>query len=261
LTTLKGEKDPLRIVGARISAAARVVCFDEFFVADIGDAMILAGLLQALFEQGTVMVSTSNIEPQRLYENGLQRQRFLPAIALIEAHMRVVELDGETDYRLRSLSKARLFHSPLDELAEPMLRASFEQLSPDFAEAEQDKVIEILGRPIASRFCSDDVIWFDFEALCDGPRSAFDYVEIARLYHAVLLGEVPQLGPDDEDRARRLINLVDELYDRGVKLIMTAAVPLDSLYVGGRLLSVFERTRSRQLEMQSHDYLTRPHRP
>lgn len=261
LTRLKGTRDPLREVARGLAAHARIICFDEFFVSDIGDAMILAGLLEALFELGTVFVMTSNIEPRRLYENGLQRDRFIPAIALIQSHAEVVELNGQTDYRLRHLSQASLYHWPLGGEAEKQMAASFRNLAPDFAEACEAEVVEILGRPLQSRYCSDDVIWFDFAELCEGPRSAFDYIELARIYHAILLSGIPVMDDSRNDAARRFINLVDELYDHDVKLIISAAGPLEQLYQGTGLAKVFQRTRSRLQEMQSRDYLARGHRP
>ncbi len=259
LRDCKGEKDPLRQVARRMAEQATVFCLDEFFVSDIGDAMILAGLLEALFESGVVMVTTSNIEPGRLYENGLQRDRFLPAIKLIGDHLEVCHLEGGTDYRLRNLSRAELYHHPLDAAGIAMLQETFTTLAPDFAAAEQNREIEILGRYIRTRYLSDDVAWFDFDQLCGGPRSVLDYIELARIYHAVLVGNVPLLGPEREDQARRFVNLVDEFYDRGVKLIMTAAVPMNALYTGTGMRMEFQRTVSRLLEMQSHDYLSRPH--
>ncbi|MBL4820667.1 MAG: AFG1 family ATPase [Gammaproteobacteria bacterium] len=261
LNLLKGEKNPLKLVAAKIAANAQIICFDEFFVSDIGDAMILAGLLQSLFEEGVVMVATSNIEPANLYHNGLQRDRFLPAIELLETRMEVVEIAGGVDYRLRTLSQAELYHCPLDKAAEAMLLENFKCLAPDFAEAVHSAEIDILGRPIQSCYYCDDVIWFDFEQLCAGPRSSFDYVEISRIYHALLIGGITQLDDSREDQVRRFISLVDELYDHNVKLIISAAVPLPSLYVGTALGFEFQRTLSRLLEMQSHDYLSRPHRP
>jgi len=261
LRRLKGQKDPLKQVAAEIAADARVICFDEFFVSDIGDAMILAALLDELFARGVVLITTSNIEPSRLYENGLQRDRFLPAISLLEKNLQIHELGGSTDYRLRCLSQAELYHWPLDAASDALMLGNFTNLAPDFDEAVKGETVEILGRPIASRYCADDVIWFDFEKLCGGPRSVHDYIELARLYHAVLVGKMPQLDADKDDQARRFIHLVDELYDRGVKLILSAAVPMNDLYSGTVLRVEFQRTESRLLEMQSHEYLSRPHKP
>lgn len=260
LTLLRQQKNPLESVARKISAEARVICFDEFFVSDIGDAMILGGLLTHLLSDGVTLVTTSNIHPDRLYENGLQRERFLPAIALLQRDTDVVELDGGIDYRLRSLQQAKIYHSPLGDESDKELAGSFRRLVPEHAVVQAGEIIEVLGRPITSRQCADDVIWFDFVELCGGPRSAYDYIELAKVYQTILLSNVPQLKAENDDMARRFVSLVDELYDRNVKLIISAEVPLLQLYVGSSLAFVFERTSSRLLEMQSHDYLAREHR-
>jgi cell division protein ZapE len=260
LKELAGTPNPLEQVGARLAAEARVLCFDEFFVSDIGDAMILSELLDALFRRGVCLVATSNIAPGALYEDGLQRQRFLAAIALLEKHTESFNLDGETDFRLRLLEKAEIYHVPLDEAAESVLAANFSALAPDPDSVEQGLTLDIEGRPIACRRCGDDVAWFDFEALCDGPRSANDYIELARVFHAVLISGVPVFTVRREDQARRFISLIDEFYDRNVKLIVSAQAPIESLYQGKLLEFEFRRTRSRLLEMQSYEYLGRTHR-
>ncbi len=260
LTRLQGEANPLQEIAASIADETRVLCFDEFFVSDIGDAMILAGLLDALFSRSVVLVATSNVEPRRLYENGLQRERFLPAIALLQQHTEVVEIRPGSDYRLQRLSNTELYLHPVDDSTDARLLDCFRDLAPDVREIQEAPMIRILERDIPARYSADDVVWFTFAALCDSPRSAFDYVEIARLYHALILSEVPHLDDDSNDQARRFINLIDELYDRKVKLILAAACPLDRLYGGSRLSFEFERTRSRLVEMQSHDYLGREHR-
>jgi cell division protein ZapE len=259
LKAMAGKKNPLQLIADKIAAEARVICFDEFFVTDITDAMILGTLFEALFGRGVTLVATSNIVPDNLYKDGLQRVRFLPAIELVKRHTLVLNVDGGTDYRLRTLEQAELYHAPLDDAAEAGLRDSFNKLAPE--PGHSDQVIEVEGRPIRVRELSDDVAWFDFGELCDGPRSQNDYIELAREFHAVLVGDVPQLGAGREDQARRFINMVDEFYDRNVKLVLAAAVPLEQLYAGGRLSFEFERTRSRLLEMQSREYLERPHRP
>jgi cell division protein ZapE len=259
LKSLSGEKNPLVIVADRIADEARVICFDEFFVSDITDAMILAGLFERLFARGVVLVATSNIIPDGLYKDGLQRARFLPAIALIKQRVEVVNVDGGVDYRLRALEQAELYYQPLGEAAEASLQHSFQRLAPEVAVANQ--ALDIEGRQIKARFVADDVAWFDFTELCDGPRSQYDYIELARVYHAVVISNVPQMGADLEDQARRFINMIDEFYDRNVKLVLSAAVPLENLYTGGRLDFEFERTQSRLLEMQSEDYLGQEHRP
>ncbi len=259
LKTLSGEKNPLQIIARKLADEASVICFDEFFVSDIADAMILGALFESLFGHGVTLVATSNIEPDGLYRDGLQRARFLPAIALLKQHTLVLNVDGGTDYRLRTLEKAELYHYPLDAEADISLRRSFEALAPEPGCADQ--VLEIEGREIHARCIADDVAWFDFKALCDGPRSQNDYIELAREYHAVLISNVPQFDANRDDQARRFINLVDEFYDRNVKLVLAAAVSLDRLYEGPRLKFEFERTKSRLLEMQSREYLAREHRP
>ncbi len=259
LKSLEGEKDPLLKVADRLAREAEVICFDEFYVSDIADAMILGGLMEALFSRGVTLVATSNIEPSRLYENGLQRQRFLPAIALVEKYTKVVNVDAGIDYRLRTLQQAELYHYPLDAAADDSLRDSFDKLAAH--PGNHWERMEVNGRYITCRCRSDDVGWFDFAELCDGPRSQNDYIELSRMFHAVLVSGVPCFGPDMDDQARRFINLVDEFYDRNVKLVMAAAAPLLELYAGGRLSFEFQRTISRLQEMQSYEYLAREHKP
>lgn len=261
LNELKQQKDPLEKIAADIAADVRVLCFDEFFVSDIGDAMILGGLLEHLMARNVVLVATSNIHPDGLYANGLQRERFLPAIALLHQYTDIVELDGGVDYRLRALQQACLYFSPLGEMADRALQDAFARLSHEHASVGNNIDVELLGRTVTARKAGDGVVWFDFDKLCAGARSAFDYIEVARIYHAVVLGNVPQMGSAQDDLARRFVSLVDELYDRHVKLIISAAVPLTDLYTGHGLAFVFERTQSRLLEMQSEEYLAREHRP
>ena len=260
LVELKGESDPLEKVADRFVVRTRVLCFDEFFVSDITDAMLLGTLLTALFKRGVTLIATSNIDPDNLYKDGLQRDRFLPAIEQIKRHVTVVEMDGGTDYRLRTLEKLELYHSPLDDEATSILERSFQELLPEKAEVQTGIELEVEPREISCIKVADDVVWFDFYALCDGPRSQNDYIELAREFHTVLISDIPEFDGID-DMVRRFVNLVDEFYDRGVKLILSAAVPLDELYLGGRLHFEFERTRSRLLEMQSKEYLALPHRP
>ncbi len=261
LKSLQQQKNPLDIVAQRLADDARVICFDEFFVSDITDAMILASLLEGLFNRGVSLVATSNIVPDGLYKDGLQRARFLPAIDLLNRHTEVVNVDGGTDYRLRLLEQAELYHWPLDKDADISLKSSFESLVPDINEVVENIGLDIEGREIRARYHAEDVVWFDFLALCDGPRSQNDYIEIAMEYHEVLISDIPELTEKREDQARRLINLVDEFYDRSVKLIISAEKPIHELYSGSRLTFEFERTMSRLLEMQSHEYLARPHKP
>ncbi|MFW5823625.1 MAG: cell division protein ZapE [Marinobacter sp.] len=258
LKNLKGEKDPLDKVAARFADEARVICFDEFFVSDIGDAMILATLMDGLFSRGVTLVCTSNIEPDGLYKDGLQRARFLPAIDLVKKHTDVVNVDGGVDYRLRTLEQAELYHSPLDEQADISLRRSFDSLSMEAGSHSLN--LEVNGRRLQARAHSDDVVWFEFRELCDGPRSQNDYIELAREFQTIIISNVPVLGGDKDDQARRFINMIDEFYDRNVKVIISAEAPITGLYAGGRLGFEFERTESRLLEMQSMEYLGAPHK-
>ncbi|KZZ31191.1 ATPase, partial [Oleiphilus sp. HI0085] len=258
LTTLEGEKNPLHIVAKKLSDEARIICFDEFFVSDIGDAMILGGLMQELFANGVSLVCTSNIVPDGLYKDGLQRDRFLPAIDLVNKYTEVVNVDGGNDYRLRTLEQAELYHFPLDAQADINLDKYFKQLAVEAGSHELE--LEINGRPLKALRHADDVVWFTFSELCDGPRSQNDYIEIAREFHAVIVSNVPQMSIDTDDQARRFINMVDEFYDRSVKVIISAEAPIHEIYQGGKLSFEFERTESRLLEMQSHEYLEQAHK-
>lgn len=260
LTKLTGAKNPLETVADQIAEEAVVICFDEFFVSDIGDAMILGGLMQELFARGVTLVSTSNIVPDGLYKDGLQRDRFIPAIKLLNKYTEVVNVDSGVDYRLRTLEQAELYHHPLDETAEASLQKSFDSLVPDAKHVEKNVNVEILGRNIPAKAVCDDVAWFEFEGLCDGPRSQNDYIELGKLFHAILISNVPVMGTKNDDLARRYINLIDEFYDRGVKVIMSADAPIHEIYGTGKLEFEFQRTTSRMLEMQSHDYLAREHK-
>ena len=258
LRVLAGRADPLEIVAERFAADARVLCFDEFYVSDIGDAMILGELLRGLFERGVTLVATSNVEPRRLYENGLQRRRFLPAIDLIERHTEVVHVIGETDYRLRVLQRGGIYRCDSDTQG---LVASFRELC--HTEIVEDEDLVVNDRKIRARYCAEDAVWFDFDALCQGPRSQNDYIELARLFSAVVVHGIPVFDGEGESEnwARRFISLVDEFYDRGVKVLFSAAASIDALYRGNLLSKEFERTRSRIAEMQGRDYLCRMHRP
>lgn len=256
--SLAGRSDPLQEVAERLAGEARVICFDEFFVSDIADAMILGELFAALFARGVSLVATSNVPPRELYRDGLQRRNFLPAIDLLERHTEVVHLDGGTDYRLRALEQAELYHAPLDAEAERSLARSWASLAGGTEPVPGS--LEVEGRRLPTRARHEDVVWFDFPALCEGPRSQNDYIALAREFHTVLVSGVPRFTPARDDAARRFVALVDEFYDRGVKLVLSAEVPVDALYAGERLAFEFERTRSRLLEMQSRDYLARVHR-
>jgi len=259
LGTFQGQPNPLKQVAKKFSLQARVICFDEFFVSDITDAMLLAGLLDEMFRLGMTLVATSNVEPDGLYENGLQRSKFLPAIALLKEYTLVHNMDGGVDYRLRTLESAEIYHYPLDDAAESGLAQAFRDLSPDAG--RENVVLSIEGREINTRCCGDSVAWFDFAMVCDGPRSQNDYIELAHLFQTVLIGKVPVFRSRTEDQARRFISLVDEFYDRNVKLIVSAEVGIPDLYQGERLAFEFQRTESRLREMQSREYLAREHRP
>lgn len=251
-------EDPLGRVAARWAAEVRVLCLDELHVEDIADAMILGPLLEGLIDAGTTLVATSNAPPSGLYEGGLQRERFLPAAAALERRLRVVELAGGEDHRLRALERAEVYHWPLDEAAHAGLEACFADLAPAGAAVETEPLV-VNGRPIAVVRRVEGVAWFRFDRLCDGPRGASDYVELARRFHTVLLSGVPVIGARDRNRARRFIGLVDALYDRNVNLVVSAAAPPGGLYPQGRYEFEYRRTRSRLEEMGTRAYLGRPH--
>ena len=259
LQDFQGEANPLQLVAAKFYSQAKVICFDEFFVRDITDAMLLAGLLDEMFKLGMTLVATTNDEPDRLYENGLQRRKFIPAIALIKQYTIVHNMDGGIDYRLRTLESAEIYHFPLDEASEIGLARAFRDLSPD--EGKERVTLMIEGREINTRCCGDGVAWFDFAMVCAGPRSQNDYIELAHLFQTVLIGKVPLFNERNEDQARRFISLVDEFYDRNVKLIISAEGNIPDLYQGRCLAFEFQRTESRLKEMQSHNYLAREHLP
>lgn len=259
LKSLDQTETPLEHVAERLAREARVLCFDEFFVSDIADAMILGNLFDALFRQGMTLVATSNVPPQELYRNGLQRQRFMPAIELLERHTRVLAVEGAVDYRLRQLTQAGTYLTANDPDTPRRLQALFHELADGTEEGAGS--IEIEGRHIPVIRSGENVTWFDFSALCEGPRSAADYIEIAREYQSVLVSDVPILDETRENAARRFVALVDELYDRNVNLIVSAATTPRGLYRGERLQQEFHRTTSRLMEMQSEEYLAREHRP
>ena len=255
-----GERsDPLDGVADGIAARARLLVLDEFFVSDIGDAMILGRLLEGLFERGVTLVTTSNIEPAGLYRDGLQRARFLPAIALIERHCQVLELASPRDYRLRQLTAGGVYHRPLGPAAQRAMDEAWQRLA---AEAPREEgPLQVNDRPLSPRALAEGVVWFDFAELCDGPRAVADYIEIARDFHTLLLSDVPRFDAGNENAARRFVHLVDELYDRHVNLVLSADADAVSLYDGQRLGKEFERTGSRLVEMQSAEYLALEHRP
>jgi cell division protein ZapE len=259
LRALDGTADPLEQLAAALAERARVICLDELFVSDITDAMLLGGLFGALLDHGVTLVITSNVAPADLYRDGLQRVRFLPAIGLLESRLEVLALHGEIDYRLRHLRQAPIYLSTADpQRAQESLEALFERLAGQ--QGESERRLQIGGRLLCAYRRRGAVVWFKFATLCEGARSTSDYVEIASQFRTVLVSDIPVLTHDDEDAARRLIALVDEFYDRGVKLVVSAARPPAELYQGERLQQEFLRTASRLVEMQSEEYLARAHR-
>jgi cell division protein ZapE len=252
---------PLDAVAGRLARRVRLICFDELFVTDIADAMLLHGLFDGLFRRGVAFVITSNLPPAQLYRDGLQRERFLPAIALLERHLDVLHLDGGADYRLRQLEQAPIYLDAAASDSAARLQQMFAALAGETAAAALPGGMQVEGRRIATRRNGNGIAWFDFAVLCEGPRSASDYVELARLLHTVVVSDVPWFDELHDDAARRFIALVDELYDHDVKLILSAAAAPGALYRGERLRFEFERTASRLIEMQSREYLAREHRP
>ena len=284
LTELSGEKNPLDIVADRIASETVVLCFDEFYVSDIGDAMLLGGLMQKLFDRGICLVATSNIAPEGLYENGLQRARFIPAIKAVEANTRVLNVDSGIDYRLRVLSQSELYFEKGQGDFEKG-QGDFEKGEGDFKEGEKAfsgdrssplnklfsdlsggrqpkaELLVINRRNLKALGVSEGVLLAEFSELCLAPRSAADYTQLAKEYHSVLIDNVPELTSDIEDGARRFITLIDEFYDRNIKVAIVADRPMASLYSGKKLSFEFQRTLSRLTEMQSVEYLGREHLP
>lgn len=258
LRTKKSTRDPLPEIAREWAAQYRVLCFDEFFVSDIADAMLLGGLLQALFAEGVTLIATSNVAPDDLYRDGLQRAKFLPAIASLKQHSLSLHVDGERDFRLRLLLRSEIFLQPLDSHADASLNKAFTDMS---AGCSLDTHLEINGRVLNARHRSDGIIWFSFKELCEQPTGTADYIEIARAFNTVLLSGVPLMNETNADATRRFINLIDEFYDRNVKMLISAAAPINSLYDGKRLEFEFQRTGSRLTEMQSNEYLAKPHLP
>ncbi len=259
LGELEKQSDPLRLVARDIARDTRVLCLDEFHVGDIGDAMVLGELLDALFAAGTTLVTTSNTPPDELYADGLQRARFLPAIEAIKHHCRTVELSADQDYRLRELQRHPVYHCADSDEAEAELAEEFATMAR--GEGISEAALRVRGRTLQPRKRAGSVVWFEFATLCEGPRSSADYIELARRFGTLMISHVPQMGEDDNNAARRFIHLIDECYDRAVKLVIVAEAAPDRLYTGTRLAAAFERTTSRLIEMQSHDYLALPHRP
>lgn len=258
LRELGERQDPLVEVAARLAARCRVLCLDEFLVNDIGDAMILANLFESLFARGVSLVTTSNTAPSNLYKDGLQRARFLPAIALIEQRCDVVEMISARDWRLRALTQAPVYHTPPGAEAERELARIFSSQAQ--GDVRDGGSIVVNERPIPLRKRADNILWFDFDALCEGPRAVADYIALAKAGPAIIVSNVPQFSIYSEDAAKRFVQLVDEFYDRHVKLVLSAAAPINQLYDGERLRAEFGRTESRLIEMQSEEYLGLEHR-
>jgi len=252
LADMHGTVDPLKVLGERMSKRFRLICFDEFHVADITDAMILYRLLESLFEHGVSIVTTSNFHPDGLYPNGLHRDRILPAIELLKSRMHVINVDHGIDYRQRTLEQVEMYQTPLGERADAAMSAAFERL----AEAKDESPeLHIEHRVLKARRRAGGVVWFDFRELCGGPRSQNDYLELAARFHAVLVSGVPQMSPRLASEARRFTWLVDVMYDRRVKLILSAEVEAEALYTEGPLAHEFPRTVSRLHEMRSAEFL------
>jgi len=256
LGRLKDEVDPLEAVASEIANRHRLICFDEFHVDDIADAMILGRLLRGLLDQGTVLVVTSNYAPDALWPNGLLRERFAPAIALLEDRLDIVEVDAGVDYRLRTLEHVETFHVPSGPAADAAMSAAYEAMR---GGPEESTHLAVEGRTLTARRRAGSVVWFDFRTLCDGPRSQRDYLELARRFSVLFLSDIPRMGAGAPDQARRFTWLIDILYDHRVKLVASAAVPADALYLTGPNAAEFPRTASRLAEMRTRDYMALRH--
>ena len=258
LADMSNVRDPLPEIARQWAKQCRVLCFDEFFVADIADAMLLGGLLQAFFAEGVTLIATSNVPPDELYRDGLQRAKFLPAIESLKLHTRSLFVDGNQDYRLRILQRSETYLFPSNDHAHSCLTQAYVRMSGD---CTLDTNLEVNDRILQANHRSDGIIWFSFKVLCEQPRSTSDYIEIARAFNTVLLSDVPPMDESNADASRRFINLIDEFYDRNVKMLISAATPINDLYTGTRLAFEFQRTTSRLTEMQSTTYLAKPHLP
>lgn len=257
LKRMQGTVDPLKQIAKAFSKKNQLLCFDEFHVSDIADATILGELLKYLFHYNVVLVATSNIEPNRLYENGLARDKFLPAIDSIYEHMNVVSFGEGKDYRLQFLSNEKCYHFPLNETTFDELSRVFQKLT--FDQIVQDNTLVLCDRIVETKACAETVVWFSFHELCETARSSEDYIEIAKCFSTVLLSDVKKMGSDNEAAAKRFMHMVDEFYERHVTLIISAEVPIQELYSGTLISKAFQRTFSRLTEMQSLEYLGKPH--
>jgi cell division protein ZapE len=252
LDDLKGVADPLDEVARRIAKRYRLICFDEFHVSDVADAMILYNLFSGLFAHGVSFIITSNYEPKTLYPDALHRDRMLPTIALLEEKLDIINVDAGTDYRMRAMSHVTSFHVPLNAESDRALREAFAAIAET---ADENPVVRIESREFRALRRAGGVIWFDFATLCGGPRSQNDYLELASRFHTMILSAVPRMSASMSSEARRFTWLIDVLYDHNVKLIMSAEVPADQLYTQGMLANEFHRTVSRIVEMQSAHYM------
>jgi cell division protein ZapE len=259
LAESKQRKNPLRSIADRLAKKYRVLCIDEFIVTNITDAMILSELLHGLFSNGVCLVATSNRVPDDLYLNGLQRERFLPAIELIKKHTEVLELDGTTDHRIALLERCDTFYHPITEETENQIFQRIQELS--VSDVIEGNILNVLGREINTVYCSEEVAWFDFDTICSSPRAAQDYIELSQRFSTMIVTGIPVMDEYSDDKTRRLIYLIDELYDRNVKLIASADAQPDQLYQGSMLEFAFHRTTSRLIEMRSHEYIKQPHQP
>jgi cell division protein ZapE len=259
LRASSGRERPLEDVAARLAERARVICLDEFLVLDIADAMLLAGLLAGLMGRGLSLVATSNRPPRDLYRDGLQRQRFLPAIDLLERHLEVIHLGGGTDYRQRFLQSAQTYWPSDAPESETELAQLFHGACGEASGGPKPLLVQ--GRPIEARDSCADAVWFEFAALCATSRNAADYLELAQRYRAVFVSRVPRFTSADDDAARRFLMLIDALYDRGVAIVLSAAAEPAELYQGERLRFEFERAASRLVEMRSHGYVAQRRPP
>lgn len=257
LHILVGQKDPIKKVVKQLARKYKVLCFDEFFVEDIGDAMLLGKFMTELFSSGVCLVTTSNIEPKNLYANGLQRKLFIPAIESIEKNCEIYFLDSKNDYRLRTLEQTKLLFMPLGKESEENMQNAFNSLSK--SKDAKSGSIKILERKVNIIKSSEGTIWFDFNDICSSPRSSADFIEIAKEFHNILISNVPIITSDDQ--ARRFISLIDECYDRKVKIIISAETDISKIYTGNKLIEKYKRTESRLIEMQSKEYLKEPHKP
>ncbi|MFW2374539.1 MAG: cell division protein ZapE [Gammaproteobacteria bacterium] len=259
LELLKGYQNPLKLVARNFSRRFRILCLDEFQVTDITHAMLLYGLLEAMYKEGITLVATSNREPDELYKNGLQRDRFLPAIELIKHHSEIIQIEGDIDYRLRLLEQSHIWYQPVSIDTDKRLLQRFAELAP--CTIIDQELLYINHRNIQTRCRADDVVWFDFNIICTTPRASADYLELAQIFSTIFISNIPVMDEYMDDMARRFINLIDALYDRNVKVIVSAQSEPEQLYQGNQLAFPFKRTISRLEEMRSHSYLCKAHKP